>query len=74
MTTCRYCADDLTPSYGTCSACGGDGLMEMTITAPVLNALFLSLHYAVEECVAGRFSRDDLEATRDKVFSEYQGR
>ena len=37
-----------------------------------INMLFLSLHYAVEECVAGRFSLTDLEATRDKVFSEYQ--
>lgn len=46
--------------------------MTLEDLASLVNTLFLSLHYAVEECVAGRFSTADLEATRDKVFSEYQ--
>jgi len=45
---------------------------EDRISSSELNTLFLALHFAVEECVAGRFSRTDLEATRDRVFSEYQ--
>jgi len=45
---------------------------EDRISRSELNTLFLALHFAVEECVAGRFSRTDLEATRDKVFLEYQ--
>ena len=36
-----------------------------------LNTLFLALHLAVEECVAGRIKLSDLEDTRNEVFIEY---
>lgn len=37
-----------------------------------LNTIFLSLHWAIEECVAGRITTADLDGTREQIFFSYR--